>query len=171
MEENQLFFTDNFFSAGLTEIFNGHKEYVGKLDLKGAFSASIQVLDKEENVLVKGEFPFFSNKWSVLDSDGGKIGEVKAKFALFQKKYEYIAVDRGVYAIESEAFSRDFRMIDQQKQEAASFTKTSSFFESPAYRLNNYSDDLENEELVAVVMGVNMIMKRQNSNNSGAAAN
>lgn len=165
-----LYFSDNFFSAGLTDIFDENKQKVGSLDLKSAFSSSVDVLDADEKVLMKGSFPFFSRRWTVTNHQDREIGSLKQRFSFFTKRYEYEAHNRGIYRIESEAFSKEYTVLDDSDVVVAKFEKVSGFFESPMYRLSNHSENLQNQELVAVVMGVNMIIKRNRSNaaNSGA---
>ncbi|WP_243292273.1 hypothetical protein [Bacillus sp. FJAT-47783] len=162
MKSSTIYFSDNFFSSGLTDIYNEQKEKVGSLDLKSAFSSTVDVIDLTGTVLLKGKFPFFSNKWMVLD-DSNELGVLKQKLSFFSKRFEYTAYHRGVYEIESDAFSKEYRMVDDNKQEIAVFEKISGFFQSPAFRLINYSSNLSNEELIAVVMGVNAITKRNQS--------
>ncbi len=41
----ELYFRDNFFNAGRTDIVNARREPAGKLDLKSAFGSSLDVLD------------------------------------------------------------------------------------------------------------------------------
>lgn len=167
MENKTLYFKDNFFSAGQTEIFNSSKEIVGMLDLKSAFSSSIDVLDKNGSLFVSGKFTFFSNKWRVYEANEREIGVLKAKFSFFSKKFEYEAYGRGVFHIKSEAFSREYDVLDEQSNLIARFEKVSGFFAAPAFQLSNFNEIVTNEELIAVVMGVNAIQKRQQS----AAAN
>lgn len=163
MKSSTIYFSDNFFSSGLTDIYNEQQEKVGSLDLKSAFSSTVDVIDLTGTVLLKGKFPFFSNKWMVLDDSENELGVLKQKLSFFSKRFEYTAYNRGVYEVESEAFSKEYRMVDENKQEAAVFEKISGFFQSPAFRLINYSSHLSNEELIAVVMGVNAITKRNQS--------
>jgi uncharacterized protein YxjI len=164
-----LYFTDNFFSAGRTEIFNSSKEKVGELDLKSAFSAGIDVLDKNGKVIVSGNFPFFSSKWIITDTNEQEIGVLRGKFTLFTKKYEYTAHSRGIYQIEAEAFSHQYEIFDEQSNLAARFEKISGFFSSPAYQLSNFTEQVTSEELIVVIMGINAIQKRRrnNASNSG----
>ncbi|RSD25480.1 hypothetical protein [Mesobacillus subterraneus] len=164
--EQHLYFRDNFFSVGRTEIYNEAKEMAGELDLKNIFGTAIDVLDLNGEVIISGKFPLFGLKWKVYDRHGQEIGSLKAKFSLFSKKFEYDASDRGSYIINSEAFSKVYEIMDGD-QIVARFDKISSFIESSAYRLRNNSSKLSNEELIAVVMGVNAIHKRQRTN-SGA---
>ncbi|WP_261134858.1 hypothetical protein [Bacillus sp. Marseille-Q3570] len=163
METNELYFSDNFFSAGMTQIFNSNKEEVGKLDLKSAFSSKMDVLNAAGEVIIRGGFRFFSAKWSVTDKEDNEIGLLRQRFAFFAKRYEYEVYDRGVYRIESESFSKEYRVLDGDDTVVAHFEKISGFFESPAYKLENNSDVLSNEELIAVVMGITMIMKQNAS--------
>ena len=55
-----LYFRDNFFSSGMTEIMNDSGVTMGELDLKSAFSASLDVCDLSGRRLCSGKFPFFS---------------------------------------------------------------------------------------------------------------
>lgn len=163
---SSIYFHDNFFSKGITDIFNSEKEKIGSLDLKSAFSSSVDVLDADGKVVVRGKFPFFSGKWLVMDARERELGLLKQRFSLFKKRYEYATDRRGVFQIESEAFSREYVIMDARERVVAEFKKVNGFFQSPAFELVNQSDELGNEELIAVVMGVNMIMKR-----NAAAAN
>lgn len=166
---NVLFFSDNFFSSGRTEIFNEEKEVVGELDLKSAFSASLDVLNRNGEVEASGKFPFFGNRWIVSDGDT-EIGELKQKLSFFTKKFQYQAYGKGTYYVESEAFSKEYSVLDNNGSVICSFEKVNGFFSSPAYKLQNTSTKLSNEELVAVVMGVNAIQKRNRSAASNNAA-
>ncbi|WP_442598644.1 LURP-one-related family protein [Neobacillus sp. D3-1R] len=159
-----VYFQDNFFSAGTTEIFNESKNKVGELDLKSMFSASVEVLDNEGNVIASGKFPFMGMKWRVYDGQGQEIGALKQKLSFFSKRYEYQAEGRGYYYIESEAFSKQYDVYQDETTIVATFHKISGFFSSPAFQLTNHSDQLSTEELIAVVMGVNAIQRRNSSN-------
>ncbi|WP_408009361.1 hypothetical protein ACJROX_03320 [Pseudalkalibacillus sp. A8] len=163
METNVLYFSDNFFSAGMTEIFNEQKEVIGKLDLKSAFSSKLDVLNESDEVIVRGAFRFFSSKWSITDKNDEEIGLLRQRLSFFTKRYEYKAYDRGVYQIVSESLSKEYSVLDENDAVIAHFEKTSGFFESPSYKLRNDSSILSNEELIAVVMGITMIMKQNNS--------
>jgi uncharacterized protein YxjI len=158
-----LYFSDNFFSAGTTDIYNSAKEKVGELDLKSAFSASIDVLNKDGKVIVSGKFPIFTSKWIITDTNEQEIGVLKGKFTFFTKKYEYTAHSRGVYQIEAEAFSHQYEIFDEQSTLIAKFEKVSGFFSSPAYQLSNFNEEVTSEELIAVIMGINAIQKRRNN--------
>lgn len=172
MSNETLYFTDNFFSAGRTDIFNEKKEKVGELDLKSAFSTKIDVLDAAGNVTIRGKFSFFGGKWIVQNEGDIDKGELKARFSLFSNKFQYNAYERGIYEITSEAFSKHYQIYDDELNLIANFEKVSGFFSSPAYQLTNHSEQLDSLELVAVVMGINAIHKRRNNNaatrNSGA---
>jgi uncharacterized protein YxjI len=170
MKVETLYFKDNFFSAGKTDIFNSQKEKVGVLDLKSTFSSSVDLLDNDGNLVVSGKFASFSNKWRIFDHNNHEIGVLKQKFTFFSKKYEYEALDRGMYQIDSELFSYLYDISDDQSNQIGKFEKVSGIFSSPAYQLNNFAKKLSNEELIAVVMGVNAIQKRNNSAASGSGS-
>lgn len=171
MSEQSLYFKDNFFSAGTTEIFNSSKEKVGELDLKSAFSSGIDVLNKDGKRVVSGKFALFSNKWKIYNGTEDEIGILRQQLTFFAKKYEYSTYGRGVYLIESELFSRQYEIFDEQSNQIASFEKVSGFFSSPAFQLINSSERVSNEELIAVVMGVNAIQKRRSNAAAGGAGN
>jgi uncharacterized protein YxjI len=154
-----VYFQDNFFSAGRTEIFNESKEKVGELDLKSMFSSGVEVLDLNERVIVSGKFPFMGVKWRIYDSNGGEMGLLKQKITFFSKKFEYQASERGSFQIKSEAFSKQYEVYKDDSIIVAKFEKISGFFSSPAFQLTNYSEQLSTEELIAVVMGVNAIQR------------
>ncbi|ASK64070.1 hypothetical protein CFK37_18865 [Virgibacillus phasianinus] len=158
-----IYFTDNFFSAGNTDMYNGKQERVGSLDLKSAFSSGVDILDVEGNIVVKGSFPFLSNGWIVKDQEDREIGKLKQRMAFFSKKFIYRTYPHGEYEIKSDAFSKEYDILDQGGNLIATFKKISGVFQSPAYELVSHSPLLAKEELIAVVMGVNMIIKRNNS--------
>lgn len=162
--DKMVYFTDNFFSAGRTEIFNESKVKVGELDLKSMFSAGVEILDLEDRVITSGKFPFMGMKWRIYESQGQEIGALKQKISFFSKKYEYHAEGRGIFYIKSEAFSKQYDIYQDETNIVATFEKISGFFSSPAFRLTNDSTQLTTEELIAVVMGVNAIQRRNSSN-------
>lgn len=163
-----LYFSDNFFSSGRTDIYNSDKERVGELDLKSAFSASMDILNNEGRIMASGKFPFLGNRWIVSGKEGEEMGELRQKWSFFRKRFQYHSFGKGTFSIESEAFSKDYTVLDEQGAVICSFERVSGFFSSPAYKLENYSSTLGNQELVAVVMGVNAIQKR---NNAAASSN
>lgn len=137
MPTSTIYFRDNFFSSGITEIYNGKKERIGSLDLKSAFSSSVDVVNKDGVIVVKGHFPFFSRKWVISDEENREIGYLRQRFSFLAKKYEYVSENKGVFTIESEAFSREYRIVDDKEVTVAEFKRVSGFFESPVYRLVN----------------------------------
>lgn len=166
-----VYFSDNFFSAGKTEIFNEGKERVGELDLKSAFSASVDVLDGAGNKSASGKFSFFGGKWVVKNGNEADIGELKARFSFFSKKFRYDAFNRGSFEIKAEPFSHLYEVYDEASSHlVAKFEKISGFFSSPAYRLSSFSDQFTTHELIAVVMGVNAIQKQRNSSSANNGA-
>lgn len=167
MKNETLYFTDNFFSQGKTDIFNESKEKVGELDLKSMFSAGVDILDLAGNVKVSGRFPFLSSKWKIYNELNDEIGSLKEKFAFFSEKFVYQAYDRDLFQIKSGAFSKLYEIYKDETQLICKFERISGFFSSPAYELKSYTDEVPTEELIAVVMGVNAIQKRRN--NSTAA--
>ncbi|MDP5275740.1 hypothetical protein [Chengkuizengella axinellae] len=167
MENNIVYFKENFFSSGLTDIYSEQKEKVGELDLKSAFSSSIDVRDEKGFTVIKGGFRFFSNKWVMSDRIGHELGIVRAKISLFSKRYVY-ETRSDEYYITSPSFSRQYEILDDKQKLVAEFNKINGFFESAAYKLTNNSSKLSTPELIAVVMGVNAIRKRHNSNGASA---
>jgi uncharacterized protein YxjI len=167
LSQDTIYFTDNFFSAGRTEIFNESKEKVGELDLKSMFTSGVDVLDSEGKLVVSGKFPLLGFKWKIYDNQGQEIGSLKEKFTFFSKKYEYHAYDRDIFLVTSEAFSKHFEIFKEETL-VCTFEKISGFFSSPAYQLNCITDQMTKEELTAVVMGVNAIQKRRRNNTAAS---
>ncbi|KZE69228.1 hypothetical protein AWM68_02875 [Fictibacillus phosphorivorans] len=164
--EKCVYFNDSFFSSGRTEIYNASQEKLGELDLKSAFSSSVNVENEKGEIVVEGGFPFFSSRWIITQADGTELGEVKSSFAFFSKRFRYSTNDH-TYEIESPAFSKEYTILDDNKAEVATFRKINGFFQSAAFELTNHSDVLRTEELIAVVMGVNAIEKRNQSSAGG----
>ncbi|TLS54077.1 hypothetical protein FE782_01650 [Paenibacillus antri] len=157
-----LYFRDNFFSAGMTEILNEREQRVGHVDLKSAFGSSIEVYGQDGRLLYQGSFPIFSNKWQVTDANGGQVGVLKSRLTFFSKKYTYDTAGRGSYEIVSPAFSREYDITDGSGM-VARFEQVNGWFSSGAFLLNNRCVDLDSYELVAVILGMHAIQKRQRS--------
>ncbi|WP_054028266.1 hypothetical protein [Bacillus sp. FJAT-28004] len=155
----ELYFKDNFFSAGETLIMDAVGDSVGTLNLQSMFSATLSVYASDNALLYNGKFRFFSSKWEVRDAADSIIGVLRSRFTFFSKSYEYDAGERGIFQIESPAFSYVYSIIDMSGQEVASFEKTSNWLQSGAFRLHNLSTELDSYELIAVVMGVHSIQK------------
>ncbi|WML46642.1 hypothetical protein RCG23_13375 [Neobacillus sp. PS3-34] len=169
MDKQTLYVSDNFFSAGRTDIYNDSKEKVGEIDLKSAFSAGLDVLNLNGETIVSGKFPFFSRSWVISNSSGEEIGKLKGKFAFFSKKYEYRTHENRSYQIESEAFSNLYVVFNENESEIGRFEKISGFFASPAFQLTSMDEGINVYELIAVVMGVNAIQKAARAaRNNGA---
>ncbi|RLQ93087.1 hypothetical protein [Falsibacillus albus] len=164
-----LIFKENFFAAGISEIFNIQGEKVGSLDLKSAFSSGVDIVDENEALLVGGRIKFFSNKWGIVNDGGDEIGCLSEVFSFFSKRYEYEAFNRGKFSIESDAFLKEYRMIDEYGQKMAHFERTNGFFESAAFRLTNQSDVISSMEMVLVVLGVHWLKRRKDGGAASAS--
>lgn len=165
----KLWFRDNFFSAGVTEILNEQEEHAGRLDLKSAFGSSVDIYGQDGALLYKGSFPFFSMKWEVKQAGDRRVGVLKGRFAWFSKRYSYDAGERGQFEITSPAFSKEYDLLDETGTVVARFEKVSGWFSSGAFLLNNECERLDDYELVAVVMGMYAMQKRNNAAGSNAA--
>ncbi|RDU37708.1 hypothetical protein DRW41_07700 [Neobacillus piezotolerans] len=168
MDKQTLYVSDNFFSAGRTDVYNGLKEKVGEVDLRSMFTAGLDVLNKEGEIIVSGKFPFLSRRWIVTGSDGQEIGNLRAKFALFSRRYQYNTEAGRVFEIESEAFSNLYLLYDENGNEAGRFEKISGFFSAAAFQLTSSDEGLDVYEMIAVVMGVNAIQKAARSARNAA---
>ncbi|MBM7581104.1 LURP-one-related/scramblase family protein [Jeotgalibacillus terrae] len=165
--ENRMYFSDQFFSAGKTDIFNGNKEKIGAIDHKSAFTSGINIEDIYGETVIEAGFSFFSNKWSIKRAEE-ELGFVKYAISFFTKKYRYFKNGQE-FEIESPAFSKEYTVFNSAKEEVATFRKVSGFFQSSAYELTNHTDVFEADELIAVIMGVNAIEKRNQGASGGAA--
>ncbi|MHA6480834.1 LURP-one-related/scramblase family protein [Paenibacillus sp. strain BS8-2] len=165
----ELYFSDRFFSSGTTDIMNEQGEARGTVDLESIMTATLSVYGADSALRYSGKFRFFSGKWEVSDQQGFEVGVLRARFSLFSKKFEYDAGPRGLYTIESPAFSREYTILDQGGNAVASFEKVSGWLQAGAFQLSNSSTSLDSYELIAVVLGVHNIQKRQNNAASGAS--
>ncbi len=164
----ELYFKDNFFSAGTTLITDDEGKPAGSIDLQSMLTATLTVYGPDSAPRYTGKFPFFSRRWEISDAKGLIVGALRSKFTLFSKRFEYQARGRGVFFIESPAFSYSYAITDTAGREIASFEKTSRFLQAGAFALTNHSDTLESYELIAVIMGVHSIHKA--AGNAGAGA-
>ena len=157
-----LYFKDNFFSSGETPITDPNGHETGYLNLHGMFSSGVTVHDDAGRRNAAGKFRFFSNAWTVTDRHESELGTLRPRFAFFKQRYVYASRRHGEFTIECPAFSREYVVRDGADREVARFRRTSGMFASGAYELNNTSK-LADEEMIAVVMGVHAIVKRQQS--------
>ena len=163
MNHTNLYFSDHFFTSGKKYIYSLEEHIVGKLDLKSAFTSTINVLDIKDNILISGKFPLFSNRWVVTNQDGNEIGFLRAGFSFFAKKYEYTAHNRGIFRIDSEASSQRYEILDEKGNQVGRFKKCNSVLSSLTYELSQFSKEIEISEMIAIVVGVNAIKKRSHS--------
>ncbi|NOU73679.1 hypothetical protein GC098_20015 [Paenibacillus sp. LMG 31458] len=158
-----LYFRDNFFNSGITEILDEQEENVGHLDLKSPFGSAIEVYGQNGQLLCKGSFPIFSSKWEVTGANGGQLGVLRSRVAFFTKKFTYETERRGNYEIISPVFSKEYEISDESGAHVARFEQVNGRFSSGAFLLNNQCEYLDTYELVAVIMGMHAIQKRQNT--------
>ncbi len=162
----ELYFKDKFFNSGISDIMNSDGEVVGNMDLKSAFGSSLDVSNHQRQILCSGKFRFFSNKWFISDERNGQMGVLRVRLSFLKKRYEYDAGNRGVYEITSPAFSKEYSIQRSNGEVVASFARTNSWMQTGAFRLQNDSKELDSYELVAVVMGVHEIEKRDSHSDS-----
>ncbi|MFC4778226.1 hypothetical protein ACFO9Q_15610 [Paenibacillus sp. GCM10023252] len=164
----ELYFRDNFFNAGSSDIMDAEGNHAGSLDLRSAFGSGLDVYNGQGLKMCAGEFPFFSNKWHITTADDCELGVLRARMSFLKKKYEYDSGGRGIYEIVSPAFSNEYAVLDEDENEVASFAKISGWLHPGAFCLNNQSQHLDHYELIAIVMGVHAIQKRQNASIAGS---
>ena len=63
------YFSDNFFSAGVTHILNEDNITIGTIDLKSVFTSSVDVLDLDGTIICQGKFRMFSNRWIITEGE------------------------------------------------------------------------------------------------------
>ncbi|BFH63436.1 MULTISPECIES: hypothetical protein [Paenibacillus] len=156
-----LYFRDNFFNAGYTEIINERHEPAGSLDLKSALGSSLDVIGADGTVACSGRFRMMSNKWEVRGPESRLLGVLRHQLSLMSKKFIYETEGRGIYEIFSPAFSKEYSIADESGVAVARFEKINGWFESGAYCLRNGTERLGSYELIAVVMGVHETNKRE----------
>lgn len=159
----ELYFKDNFFSAGTSAIMNAAGESLGTIDLKSGFGSSLDIYDQTGVKVCGGKFPFLSGKWHISLGEDVILGVVRMRLSFFSKKFEYDARDRGLYEITAPAFTNEYSVQDSSGQTVATFNRTSSWLQSGAFCLHNHCTQLDSYELVAVVMGIHAIQKQQSN--------
>lgn len=158
-----LYFRDNLFNSGRTEILSENQDVLGEVDLRSSFGSGLDIYNAKGLLMYSGKFPLLSNKWLVSNAGNEEIGRVCWRFAFFANKFEYEAFDKGIFEIKSEAFSRNYEIFDEREKLVASFQQVNGWFSGKAYCLENYSDELDSYELIAVILGMHAIQKRQSS--------
>ncbi|MNP59541.1 hypothetical protein D3C76_1545440 [compost metagenome] len=111
-----------------------------------------------------GKFRMLLNKWVISDGREMQLGVLRRRISFFTKKYEYDAGRRGIFEIISPAFSKEYSIQKSNGEIVATFARINSWLQSGAFCLKNESKDLDSYELVAVVMGVHEIQKRDQHN-------
>ncbi|MGG1519523.1 hypothetical protein ABE504_29250 [Paenibacillus oryzisoli] len=164
----QLYFRDNMFNRGVTEILDEHQSVAGRLDLKSALGSSIDVYGPQDELVCSGKFKVFSNKWFITDGRGNELGVLRCRFSFFSKKYTYEAAGRGSFDIVAPAFSKEYEILEESGAQTARFEKVSGWFSAGAYLLDNHGERLDTYELITVIMGVHEIQKQNNSAAGGA---
>ncbi|SDE02009.1 hypothetical protein SAMN02799630_04415 [Paenibacillus sp. UNCCL117] len=160
MEARAVYFKDNFWSSGETEIWDEQERKVGSLDLHSMFQSGVTVRNMRGLTSYSGKFRHFSNKWLVFSGGEQEIGVLRMRFSFMTKRYEYESARHGLFRIESPAFSREYTVSDEGGAIAAQFRRVSGAFSAGAFELTNHSS-LPTEEIIVVVMGVHAIQKRQ----------
>ncbi|GLX71247.1 hypothetical protein [Paenibacillus glycanilyticus] len=159
----QLYFRENFWNAGTTEILDEQENQIGHLDMRSAFSSAIDIYDSKGQLLYNGRFPFFSGKWEVSGADEEQVGVLRSRLSFFSKKYSYETIGRGDYEIISPAFSREYDIIDESENVVAQFKQVNGWLSSGAFVLDNQCEFLDPYELVAVIIGMHAIQKAASS--------
>ncbi|ANA81285.1 hypothetical protein PVOR_08965 [Paenibacillus vortex V453] len=157
-----IYFKDNFFNAGRTDMMDRDGSIIGSLDLKSAFGSSLDVYNASGDHVCSGSFRFFSNKWNIADGHGEELGMLRMRMSFFTKKFEYDAGPRGVYEITSPAYSNEYEIADTAGRGIARFSRISGWLQPGAFELQNDSETLGDWELAALVMGIHQIRKRNN---------
>ena len=158
-----LYFRENLFNSGGTSIMNETGQSAGWFNLKRAFSISLEVYNANDTKMCEARFRFFSMKWEVSDSQGVLLGTLRPWMSFMNKRFEYDAGERGFYLIESSAFSNEYMIMNRREELIASFAQKSNWMQTGAYCLWNEIRLLGDYELIAVIMGVNKIRRRQNT--------
>ncbi|AOZ93816.1 hypothetical protein [Paenibacillus crassostreae] len=160
----ELYFKDNFFSSGESDIMNTAGEVIGRIDLKSAFSSSLDVYVSSGQLACTGKFRMLLNKWVIADRRDIQLGVLSRRMSFLKKKYEYETDNRGIFEITSPAFSKEYIIQKSNGENVASFSRINNWLQSGAFRLCNDAKELDSYELVAVVMGVHEIQKRDKHN-------
>ncbi|MBP2000748.1 uncharacterized protein YxjI [Paenibacillus shirakamiensis] len=156
----ELYFRDNFFNAGRTEIMNEAGQPAGSVDLRSTFGSALDIYDYTGSIVCSGKLRFMANRWDLTAPSGSPLGTVRERLSFLSKRYEYDAGEgRGVYEITCPLFSKEYSIVSMTGDVVARFIQTSRWLESGAYCLQNGSQLLDEYVLVGVVMGVHTMQK------------
>jgi hypothetical protein len=100
------------------------------------------------------------------EAQRGAIIDLYLENDRFSKKFTYETEGRGSYDITSPAFSKEYEVSDSSGSLVANFEKVNRWLSSGAFTLRNQSADLDSYELVAVIMGMHAIQKRQDASHA-----
>lgn len=155
----ELFFKDNFLSTGVTEIVDEGGTEIGRLDLKSVFSPSVDVYGRSGELFYAGKLETVNlrRRWMVYEANGEEAGELRSKFSLAGRIFEYDAGRRGLYGIHAPFSLKEF-YITENDEEIASFANTNKWFSPHAYVLRAPFPRIEPYEWVAVVMGISALV-------------
>ncbi|MHA0857809.1 LURP-one-related/scramblase family protein [Paenibacillus sp. CMAA1364] len=160
----ELYFKDKFFSSGTSDIMRNDGQVIGQVDLKSAFTSSLEVWNANGQIASMGKFRMLLNQWVISDGADRELGVLHRRMSFLNKKYEYHAQGQGVFEITSPAFSNEYRIQTSEGKLIASFARMNGGLQSGAFRLLNESEQMDSYELVAIVMGVHEIQKRDKHN-------
>jgi len=161
-----LYFRDNLFNSGTTDILDERNEPVGEVDLRSAFGSSLAVSSRDGSSAYEGKFPFFSGKWIVTGRNGEECGVLRYRLSFLSKRFEYARYGAGTYELTSPAFSREYEIADERGRIVVTFDRVSGWFEASAYRLTVHDGGIDAYEWVAVVLGMHEIQKRHRQSHS-----
>ncbi|EGL16510.1 MULTISPECIES: hypothetical protein [unclassified Paenibacillus] len=164
----ELYFKENFFSTGKSPILEASGIQAGTLDMKHMLSSSLSVLDSSGRKVCSDSSRLLSlgRKWDITDGRGNILGVLRPRFTLLAKKYEYDAGRRGIFDIESPLLSKHYTIRDSSDALAAEFRQVNGWLQSGAFRLRNESPMLDSFELIAVIMGVHELQRRNHMTGS-----
>ncbi|PLT44246.1 hypothetical protein NYE40_03850 [Paenibacillus sp. FSL W8-1187] len=156
----ELYFRDNFFSSGETEIMDASGRPIGKVDLRSAFGSSLEIFGAAGESLYEGRFLAFSSKWRVLQAGGEEIGQLRWRMAFFSKRFEYDSYGRGVYQLTSPAMSKEYEIADEDGRIVGRFERVSGWMSAGAFRLECGECQVPPLEWAAVILGMNAMQKQ-----------
>jgi len=172
MEKQGIILQDKFFELGESPIYNESQDVIGNVAYKLSIANKFEIL-KDEEIVFTGKSKMFAlmPKLIISDHHGNEVGMIQRKFTFLKKKYLYIRNDGGTYEITGNITDRKFDVLRSGVPIIQVRTFSSFLSLRPhTFALEFLEPDLDKWEGIAVVQGVRMMVKDENSSTATAPA-
>ncbi|MEM5006601.1 hypothetical protein ABEP42_15550 [Priestia megaterium] len=155
MEKQGIILQDKFFELGESPICNESQDVIGNVAYKLSIANKFALMPK----LI------------ISDHHGNEVGMIQRKFTFLKKKYLYIRNDGDTYEITGNITDRKFDVLRSGVPVIQVRTLSSFLSLRPhTFALEFLEPDLDKWEGIAVIQGVRMMVKDENSSTAAAPA-